>query len=188
LVVAVVSLTMSYIIFDLEATCWNDGSYGRDQMETIEIGALKLNSRRGLIESEFSTFVQPVATHPLSDFCRNLTSIRQKDVDEAPQFPDVFPRFVEWCGPEPFFLCSWGNYDFGQLRQDCARHKLEFPLASDQHINLKIEFARTFDTKPCGMEKALRRLEIPLVGTHHRGIDDARNITEIALILWADLD
>jgi inhibitor of KinA sporulation pathway (predicted exonuclease) len=33
------------------------------------------------------------------------------------------------------------------------------------------------------MKGALRLLEIPLVGEHHRAIDDARNIAKIARIM-----
>jgi inhibitor of KinA sporulation pathway (predicted exonuclease) len=32
------------------------------------------------------------------------------------------------------------------------------------------------------MEKALNKLNIPLEGTHHRGIDDAKNIAKIFLM------
>ena len=53
---------MAHIIVDLEATCWNEGSFGRDQMEIIEIGAVEFATRQGPVEDEFSTLVQPVAT------------------------------------------------------------------------------------------------------------------------------
>ena len=38
------------------------------------------------------------------------------------------------------------------------------------------------ETKGYGMGAALRRVGLPLVGTHHRGIDDARNI--VRLLRW----
>jgi len=34
-------------------------------------------------------------------------------------------------------------------------------------------------TRPVGMAQALKELGLPLEGTHHRGIDDARNIAHI---------
>ena len=34
-------------------------------------------------------------------------------------------------------------------------------------------------TRPLGMKGALAMEDIPLEGTHHRGIDDARNIAKI---------
>jgi len=36
------------------------------------------------------------------------------------------------------------------------------------------------------MKEALRILHIPLEGTHHRGIDDARNIAKIVKKIMAD--
>ena len=50
-------------------------------------------------------------------------------------------------------------------------------------LNLKRQFARTKRTRPCGMREALRHLGLPLVGTHHRAIDDARNIVSIGRVI-----
>lgn len=171
---------MRYVIVDLEATCDASG-FPPAQMETIEIGAVGVTGPDVEPSEEFASFVQPVATRQLSEFCRNLTGITQNDVDTAEPFYAVFPRFVEWCETGgPFTLCSWGAYDQNQLRRDCERHKMTFPESFEQHINLKREFARLFETRPLGMAGALRHLQIPLEGRHHRGIDDARNIARIA--------
>lgn len=173
---------MRYIVADLEATCWEDV---RDfaRMEIIEIGALELPSASGPPAREFARFVRPVAGRELSDFCRRLTTIRQSDVDAAEDFRAVFPAFLEWIGDQPFALCSWGGYDLTQFRTDCARHGVEFPAAFGRHINLKKEFARLMNVKPCGMERALAIAGLPLEGTHHRGIDDARNIARLATMV-----
>jgi inhibitor of KinA sporulation pathway (predicted exonuclease) len=102
-------------------------------------------------------------------------------VDTADYFWEVFPRFVEWIGTEPFVLCSWGAYDLNQFRQDCQRHRLPLPPAFERHVNLKKEFARQRCVKVCGMAKALEIAGIPLEGTHHRASDDARNIAKLAM-------
>ena len=119
----------------------------------------------------------------LSDFCRRLTSIRQRDVDRADPFPAVFPEFLNWIGQEPFLLCSWGGYDLTQFRTDCGRHGLAFPASFERHLNLKEPFARFFGGKAGGMERALARAGLPLEGTHHRGIDDARNVARLAALV-----
>jgi inhibitor of KinA sporulation pathway (predicted exonuclease) len=49
-----------YLIIDLEATCSDDGTVPRQEMEIIEIGAVMQSSRTFEIESEFQTFVRPV--------------------------------------------------------------------------------------------------------------------------------
>ena len=171
---------MRYVIVDLEATCWNDRNW-RDKMETIEIGAVMLESVHGPVIDEFATFIKPVVEMELSDFCTELTSIKQSQVDKAPYFGAAFHDFMAWIGDEPFAFCSWGNYDLVQLQRDCERHNIEFPQSLMNHVNIKTEFSRVFDVKRCGMEKALQVLSIPLEGTHHRGIDDARNIAKIAM-------
>ncbi len=152
-------------------------------MEIIEIGAVLLGSPTGPITAAFETFVRPIIEPGLTDFCRRLTSIRQSDVDEAPLFPEALASFVDWIGPDPFALCSWGLYDLNQFRLDCRRHGLVLPESFENHINLKDEFARQFRVKRCGMSQALQIAEIPLEGTHHRANDDARNIAKLAMRL-----
>ena len=105
---------MRYIVFDLEATCWEKGTTpGR--MEIIEIGATKLDPDTYEIVDSFSTFVRPVNEPELSDFCTNLTSIRQLDVDAAPDFPEAMRIFFDWIGGEGVTFCSWGEYDIKQI-------------------------------------------------------------------------
>ena len=82
-----------YLIIDLEATCCDDKSIARHDMEIIEIGAVLLNAQTMEIESEYQSFVQPILNSTLTDFCRSLTSITQEDVDCAPRFPEAIKNF-----------------------------------------------------------------------------------------------
>jgi len=173
---------MRYVIFDLEATCWETGSKPT-RMEIIEIGAVLLPHADAQPEREFARFVKPIAELTLSTFCTQLTSITRADVDSAADFRVVFPEFLNWIGVEPYTLCSWGAYDLNQFRVDCQRHQIAIPSAFERHINLKKAFAGWKNIKPCGMKAALNILGINLEGQHHRAIDDARNIAKIASVL-----
>src|SRR5262249_6181984 len=124
----------------------------------------------------------------LSAFCKELTSIRQSDVDGAETFWSVFHDFLNWIGSAPFVLCSWGAYDLNQFRIDCRRHGIAVPDSFERHINLKKEFARLYVVRPCGMDAALQRAGLRLDGTHHRGIDDARNIAKLAQLILPRLE
>ncbi|HEV7282693.1 MAG TPA: 3'-5' exonuclease [Pirellulaceae bacterium] len=178
---------MRYVVVDLEATCWENVRIpGRN--EIIEIGAVELLSSQGPPSREFARFVRPVAEPELSDFCTRLTSIRQKDVDSADLFGSVFFDFVDWVGDEPFILCSWGAYDLNQFRVDCARHGIPLPPAFERHVNLKTAFASAFGVKSCGMARALEYTGLAMRGTHHRGIDDARNIAALAMLFLPSLE
>ena len=167
---------MQYIVVDLEATCWKEGQRP-ERMEIIEIRAVRLAEAAGPVVDEFGEFVRPVAEPLLSEFYTRLTTIRQEDVDAADPFPAVFARFLDWMGSEPYRLCSWDAYDLRQFSVDCARHGLLVPDGFASHINLKKAFSELRGIRPTGMKGALAQLGLPLVGTHHRGIDDVRNIT-----------
>jgi inhibitor of KinA sporulation pathway (predicted exonuclease) len=176
---------MGIVVVDVEATCWATAR-PRNRMEIIEIGAVRLTEHLEVVD-EFSCFVRPVVEPTLSEFCTELTSITQHDVDQAPIFSAAFPELMIWIGREPTWLCSWGAYDVGQFQSDCRRHGLPFPdWFESRHINLKTEFAAWRNLRRCGMARALEILGLPLDGTHHRGIDDARNIARIAQQLLVD--
>ncbi len=175
---------MDYLVVDLEATCWEKGT-SVPRQEIIEIGAVLLDGDTLRTVREFGRFVRPTANPTLSDFCTRLTTIRQRDVDAAEPFPVVLAEFLAWVGGGDVTLCSWGEYDLRQLRSDCDRHRLAWPREFERHLNLKKAFAAWRGIRPCGMAQALRILGLPLEGTHHRGVDDARNIANIARLMPA---
>lgn len=169
-----------FLIIDLEATCSDDNSIPRHQMEIIEIGAVMLNKATLQIDSEFQEFIQPVRNPQLTAFCTELTSIYQKDVELAPKFIEAMSSLQKWLELFPnYVFCSWGEYDKKQFIQDCKYHNIPYPFGLE-HINIKKEFSEYIGvSKEFGMAQALQKLGLELKGTHHRGIDDARNIAAI---------
>lgn len=177
---------VGYVVVDLEASCW-EAAWVRHRMETIEIGAVRLDESLA-VHDEFASFVRPVVVPRLSAFCRRLTSITQEQVDAADTFPAVFTRFLRWLGPGPYRLVTWGAFDLGQFRLDCQRHGIAFPeRLADGRLNLKTEFTKWKGVKRVGMQQALDLLGLPHTGHQHRGIDDARNITRIAQAMLPQL-
>ena len=163
------------IIVDLEATC----SENKDiENEIIEIGAVKIID--GKVVDTFGQFVRPIFNPILTDFCKELTTIQQEDVDKAENFPEVLADFKKWIGTNDYIMMSWGFYDKKQFIKDCEKWHIPSNWIPE-HQNVKLMFADKMNHKPCGMEKALNYLRIPLDGTHHRGIDDAKNIAKIYL-------
>jgi inhibitor of KinA sporulation pathway (predicted exonuclease) len=169
-----------YLVLDLEATCDDAGAVPRQEMETIEIGAVLVNADTLRPEAEFQSFVRPIRHPHLTKFCMELTRIRQADVDRAPTFPEALERLCAavFVGRDALF-CSWGAYDRRQLQQDCTLHDVEFPLG-DAHFDVKRGFGRRHRMgRGPGMAAALEHVGLELQGTHHRGIDDARNIARL---------
>jgi inhibitor of KinA sporulation pathway (predicted exonuclease) len=104
---------------------------------------------------------------------------RHLDAGLEPTSAAAMAKLRDFIGRTDALFCSWGNYDRNQLERDARRHGVRLPLGRD-HWNLKAAFARRFtDGRECGVGQALRRLGLSFQGTHHRGIDDARNIARI---------
>ncbi|WP_198000313.1 3'-5' exonuclease [Gimesia alba] len=169
-----------FLIIDLEATCCNRQSVTRNEMEIIEIGAVIVDRDSLSAVDEFQTFIQPVRHPQLTPFCTELTSIQQSEVADAPQFPAALSLLTEWMASyAPALFCSWGDYDKSQFQQDCRYHQIPYPFPS-AHLNLKKQFSRAQGyPKNYGMARALKLAGISLEGTHHRGIDDARNMARL---------
>ena len=168
-----------YLVIDLEATCDDAGSVPKHEMEIIEIGAVLVNGQSLEPMEELQTFVRPVRHPTLTAFCTQLTSITQDMVADAPSFPEAITRLRRFIGERETRFCSWGAYDNNQFRQDAAFHRVELPFRGE-HLNLKKAFSQQLKTRrKFGMKGALRHVGLPLEGTHHRGIDDARNIARL---------
>jgi inhibitor of KinA sporulation pathway (predicted exonuclease) len=175
----------SYLVVDLEATC-DDAvlrSVPRGENEIIEIGAVLVDGRSARPVAELQMFVRPILHPVITPFCTELTTITQEDVDAAPHFPDVAERLAAF-GRGALF-CSWGAFDRNLLEREAARHRVPSPLGP-AHWNLKERFAEVQGSRRgLGTATALRTLGIAFEGTHHRGIDDARNIARMLPYLLA---
>lgn len=169
-----------FLVLDLEATCCDKGSIKRHKMEIIEIGAVMVEAETLMIVDEFQTFVKPVRYPILTPFCTSLTSITQTQVEQAPGYVNAILLLQKWLSNYPNAVFgSWGDYDYNQFKQDSKFHKVPFPI-SYPHINLKKLFSKTQElSEPYGMAEALKLTGMELEGTHHRGIDDAKNIAKL---------
>lgn len=172
-----------YIVFDLEATCWDqqtgtadDIFKQRNEMETIEIGAVKTDFNFNVID-EFQTFIRPILNPILSEFCTQLTTITNKDTDNAPYFKEAYSQWIKWAD-RPARYIAWGNYDYNQLTKDCSRAGIQL-FSNEKYRNGKfmMQDMRGFVGKGLGQE--VKRYNLTFEGTPHRGIDDAKMISKV---------
>jgi len=99
--------------------------------------------------------------------------------EKGVSFEEAIEKLTEEYEPDLYTWASYGQYDLNMLKKQCKSFGIPYPMG-DEHINVKVHFAEKFGlVKPTGMNGALHLLEIPLEGTHHRGIDDAKNIAKI---------
>jgi len=173
------TITNKIIIIDLEATCWEGIPPKGEVSEIIEIGICLLDTLTGEISDNRGILVKP--THSkISPFCTQLTTITPELVArEGVSFEEALQILKNEYQVYQYTWASYGNYDRNMLQKQCALRKLPYPMRNE-HINVKELFQEvTQHPKRLGMHQALNYLKIPLVGTHHRGKDDAYNIAKI---------
>ena len=112
--------------------------------------------------------------------------------DPFPQVFDQFQRFVEETvrngggrTDSNFVFVTCGNWDLKtMLPAQCSLSGLPVPSYTTSFINIKQGFANFFRRpQPRGMTDMLQELNIRLVGRHHSGIDDARNIAAVLIAM-----
>lgn len=172
---------MTFIVLDLEATCWQGNDMNREQ-EIIELAAYSVNGYRDWIDS-FQRFIKPKAHPRLSAYCMELTGIKQDQINKAKLFDRVFPDFQEWLEghDHPQLMCTWGAKDIPIIRDECRRHDIDDRFLPHS-INLKAQYASIHQlSKEPGLQKALEYSSIEFEGSPHRAIDDAFNTTKLFL-------
>ena len=167
---------MRFVIFDLEATCWEGNTMGREQ-EIIEIGAV-LTDHFGTSHATFQRFVRPLVNPSLSHYCTDLTGITQDEVNSAATFDHVIHAFQEWIDiyDGQYTLCSWGDKDLDLLMADCSRNRLDTDWL-DPYIDLKKQYHEINGIqRKRGLKRTLKAESMEFEGAHHRALDDAINL------------
>ncbi len=165
------------IVIDIESTCWKENN-SKEVNEIIEIGICPIETKSGKVLEPKSIIVKPTYS-TVSEFCTSLTTLTQEDVDNGISFSDACSTLVNEYETKRYVWSSYGYFDRNQFEIQCERENVEYPF-SYSHINVKILFALVNSLKrQVGMIEALKILNIPLKGRHHRGGDDAYNIAQI---------
>ena len=92
-------------ILDFEATCEKDTT----DHEIIEFPTVIIDLKTNTIIDRFEQFVKPKERVLLSDFCKNLTSITQEQVDSGIPLSDALTRHASFMSKYPnniFATCS----------------------------------------------------------------------------------
>ena len=171
------------IVIDVESTCWEEKTPNRlQESEIIEIGICVIDLLSFSIEDSQGIFVLP-QNSILSPFCTNLTTITQKMLDDnGIAFSEACSLLRNKYNTNNRLWLSWGDYDRRRVERQCGKpcYQAKYPFGPT-HLNVKNLFAIELGlSREVGMIGALELLGIKLEGTHHRGMDDARNIAKIA--------
>lgn len=176
------------LVVDLEATCWERGQEPAGvKSEIIEVGICVLIPKTGEILNPTSILVKPVNS-TVSEFCTSLTTLTQDQVDTGVSLAEACEQLIRDFHSPKYPWASFGNYDRDMFWKQCQEKNLKYPFSAN-HLNIKTLFSvMRFIKHGKGMSKAMKIEGIPLIGTHHRGIDDAYNIAKVLRNLLAGKD
>lgn len=170
------------VVIDVEATCWEGPPPEGEENEIIEIGVCLVNVVSQNIEDRQSILVKPQYSQ-VSPFCTQLTTLTQKQVDQGISFQEACTLLQKKYHTKERVWASFGDYDRRQFERQCERFQQPYPFGIS-HFNVKTWFALMYKLPhEIGMAAALEKARLPLVGTHHRGMDDAVNIGSIVIKL-----
>lgn len=174
------------LVIDVEATCWENNPPIGQESEIIEIGLCVLNAKTGEREEKESILIKPERS-TVSDFCTELTTLTADDLKYGLSFRDACKLLKTKYLSQDRIFASFGDYDRRQFERQCASFKVGYPFGTT-HLNVKNLAALYLDLpNEAGMSVVLEKMNLPLVGTHHRGIDDAWNIAAILAELMKNL-
>lgn len=175
---------MLLFVLDFEANCKDDGILF--PQEIIEVPVMVYDTEKDQVVAKFHQYCTPLV--PITPFCTKLTGITQDMVDAGKPFVQVLAdleRGVDglvkkYNNVECLFV-TCGDWDLATaLPKHCKFLGLPVPKIMRSWCNIKKVFREVTQNRPKGMMGMLRDLDIAHVGRHHSGIDDVRNILEIA--------
>lgn len=174
-------ITDEIIVVDLEATCWDTIPPNGQVSEIIEIGVCVLSRRNRenlwQINGAESIIVKPTRS-TISQFCTNLTTLTQKDVDKGVSLFDACRHLEAIYDTKNKPWAAWGDYDREEFQKEC-KGVVRYPFGRT-FWNMKDMFSLlTKLDREIGMAEALKLCGLDLKGTHHRGVDDAINTARI---------
>ncbi|KIR02362.1 putative DNA polymerase III epsilon chain [Lachnospiraceae bacterium TWA4] len=175
---------MNYIVLDLE---WNQCPSGKEHenpllpFEIIELGAVKLNEKKEVL-GEFSKLIRPKVYHRLHHRTKQVLKTDFKEYLKAPGFLEVIKDFFNWCGDEPYIMCTWGPMDLEELQQNMDFYKFNNPLPKPlYYYDIQKLFSLLYEDGKSrrALSYAVEFLHLDTNETFHQAIGDTRYTARI---------
>ncbi|MDQ0899100.1 3'-5' exonuclease [Paenibacillus sp. V4I7] len=160
---------MHYIVMDMEFN--GRRHYDIYPMETIEIGAVKLNEQLEIVDT-FQSFIRP--KFPLNRFALQFCGITEETLLKSKPFEVVIEKFKKFCGSD-FKLIAWGGSDFFTLLVDCKVNRIKNEWVTT-HL---LDMTRFFEG---GLQQALEDHGLHFIGQSHSALDDALNAVHLLML------
>lgn len=168
---------MNYIVVDLE---WNQSNTGEEPevkeipFEIIDIGAIKLNGNRAMID-EFNQLVKPAVYQHMHKITSNLIHLHMKDLQKGRPFVEVMAEFLSWCGQD-YIFCTWGPLDLFELQRNMKYYGMQALSSTPiRFLDVQKLFSIAYEDRKSrrSLEYAIDYLKIEKDIPFHRAFSDA---------------
>ncbi|KAK2408539.1 Polynucleotidyl transferase, ribonuclease H superfamily protein [Trifolium repens] len=172
-----------FLVLDLEG-----------KVEILEFPVLKINAKTLNVEDVFHRFVRPskMTEQRINEYIEGKygkIGVDRVWHDTAIPFTEVIEEFEAWLMQQKLWtegelnraaFVTCGNWDLKtKVPQQCEVSRMKLPLYFMEWINIKDIYLNFYNRRATGMVTMMKELQIPLVGSHHLGIDDTKNITRV---------
>lgn len=182
---------MNYIVFDLE---WNQCPYGKEReiqelpFEIIEIGAVKLNEKREVVDT-FQQLVRPAVYRKLHFRTKEIIAMSEQELKNGIGFSSAVREFLNWCG-EDYKFCTWGSVDLTELQRNMKYYGVLKLLSGPvYYYDIQKLFSLQYEDGKSrkSLEYAIDFLQMQKKQEFHRAISDAEYTAQIFQTLQEDL-
>lgn len=181
---------MNYIVMDLE---WNQGKETEQDkkkipFEIIEIGAVKLDSNRRLVET-FQRVIKPQIYLEMFPITQSLVQIEAEELEAGITFTQAVTDFFEWCG-DSYIFCTWGNMDLIELQRNMEYYRIgSFLTKAFRYYDVQKLFSLQVEGRknPRTLEYAVEYFNLEKTADFHRALYDAEYTARIFQCLKATL-
>ena len=168
---------MNYIVLDLE---WNQSTSGKNRelkslpFEIIEIGAVKLNEDFQIVD-QFQSIIRPVIYPQMNYISQEITGFTTSELKNGKRFPEVFNRFIKWCGEDKFLFCTWGPLDLTELQRNMKHYRLPMLPAPVFYYDIQEIFSISNENEISrrSLEYAVEYFGLRKEDGFHRALSDA---------------
>ncbi|KAI9141622.1 ribonuclease H-like domain-containing protein, partial [Paraphysoderma sedebokerense] len=169
---------------DNVATCTSTAGF-EYLNEIIEFPVILIESQSGSVISKFHRYVRPRVNPMLTEFCTNLTGIKQEMVDTAKPFLEVLEEFETWLvemglaeiSTNRFCFVTDGPWDIRDfIRKQLAITQTPRPFYFESFTDLRKYWKRTLRLN---LDSMLSYYNLSFEGRLHCGLDDTINLGRI---------
>ena len=175
-----------YAFFDAEYTCFMDQDRGFDRRhssEVISVG-LVIADRHLNVSATYYSAVRPLYNPRLTGYCKSLTGLKQREIDEAPDYDEVFQKLEELFQDYPVKeILVWGS-DHKTLEDDAHRNHKSVPKKTRRIISKVTDVTKRLTSRVFGNGITVSLADMKYICdmdhvTAHNAFEDAMDLYHV---------